>query len=84
MTCCDRAEKCVFTNRVEADIVRSLALKGFATVYCRGDKQAECIRKKISKTLGGPEKVPENMMPNGLPLPGTSRKDWSSAVMALL
>ena len=57
---------------------------GFVRAYCKGDKQDECIRKKVSKALGGPHKVPVNMMPTGMPLFGTTRKDWPDEVKALL
>ncbi len=59
---------------------RKYALQGFANMYCRGWKQGECIRKKVSMELGGPDKVPQNMMPNGLPLPGTVSSEWLEEV----
>ena len=54
---------------------KKFALQGFIRTFCEGPKQAECIRKKINKALGGPSKVPVNMMPKGMALSGTSKAD---------
>ena len=61
---------------------KKFALQGFVLKFCKGDKQDECIRKKVSKAVGGPSKVPVNMMPNGMALSGTSKSDWHSEVKA--
>ena len=61
---------------------RAAALKGFVAMYCTGTKKSECTRKKIAKALGG-DKVPVNMMPNGMPLSGTNRNAWPKEVEAL-
>ena len=49
-----------------------------------GDKQDERTCKRVSKVLGGPHKVPVNMMPTGMPMFGSSKKDWSDEVKVLL
>jgi hypothetical protein len=58
--------------------------KGLIVTYCRGDKQDECMRKRVSKALGGPENVPSNMMPNGSPLLGSDGLTWSDDVTKVL
>ncbi|MBN2603111.1 MAG: hypothetical protein JXA91_03145 [Candidatus Thermoplasmatota archaeon] len=40
--------------------------------------------KKVSMALGGPDKVPANMMPNGSPLTGTTSDGWSDDVKNVL
>lgn len=64
--------------------MKKLALRGFINLCSKGHKQEECDRKKVSKTLGGPDKVPTNMMPNGRPLSGTTNEDWSEEVKSLI
>ena len=76
--------KCNFLKILNEDENRKYALRGFIRVYCQGEKQGECVRKKVSKALGGPEKVPANMMPNGMPLIGTSRDEWPAEVKKLV
>ncbi len=71
---------CAFFAYYEKTKGNSLALKGFVNTFCKGTKQDECIRKKVSKALGGPMHVPANMMPNGLPLSGTDNKEWPERV----
>ena len=81
---CANLEKYEFFRQYQANEDKKYALMGFVRAYCRGDKQDQCVRKKVSKALGGPQKVPVNMMPTGLPLFGTDKKDWSEEVKALL
>jgi hypothetical protein len=84
MSDCANLEKYAFFKQYQNDDDKKYALMGFVRSYCRGDKQDMCVRKKVSKTLGGPDKVPLNMMPTGLPLFGTTKKDWPEEVKALL
>ena len=84
MSDCANLEKCEFFKQYQNDDDKKYALMGFVRSYCSGDKQDMCVRKKVSKALGGPNKVPLNMMPTGLPLFGTTKKDWSEEVKALL
>ena len=79
---CQNLEKCNFFKVYEKE--KNRALKGFVSIYCKGERQEICIRKKVSKELGGSEFVPHNMMPNGLPLVGTNDFDWSSTVKEFL
>ena len=80
---CENLEKCEFFKRYQNDEDKKYALMGFVRTYCQGNKQDECVRKKVSKALG-PDKVPVNMMPTGSPLFGTDKKDWPDEVKALL
>ncbi|MBN1155990.1 hypothetical protein JXA85_00095 [Candidatus Woesearchaeota archaeon] len=80
MADCEKLATCAFFKEYQEDESKKLALAGLANMYCRGDKQDVCVRKKVSKALGGPVNVPVNMMPNGQPLAGTSSDGWSDAV----
>lgn len=81
---CANLAICAFFKTYENDESKKLALQGFINKYCKGDQGNRCIRKKISNALGGPHKVPVNMMPNGSPLADTTKDDWSDEVKALL
>ncbi|HIH01545.1 TPA: hypothetical protein HA259_05670 [Thermoplasmata archaeon] len=72
-------ERCSFFTRYCSDEDKSLAIAGFLRKYCRGAQQGDCLRKAVSAALGGPEQVPANMLPNGLPMIGTSTEDWPEA-----
>ncbi|MCW4028820.1 MAG: hypothetical protein NWE92_04145 [Candidatus Bathyarchaeota archaeon] len=83
---CERCEKfstCVFVARYEADVEKQFALWGFIRLFCLGEKRRECALLKIAESLGA-DKVPANMMPNGLPLSGTTRDGWALEIQALL
>lgn len=56
------------------------AVAGFVRLYCKGERQDQCVRKVVSKALGGPHTVPANMLPNGLPMVGTTDRDWTDPV----
>ena len=58
--------------------------KGLIDSYCREDKQNECMRKRVSEALGGPESVPSNMMPNGSPMLETDDLTWADDVTNVL
>lgn len=81
---CENIAGCAFFGECEKDPRKRLALRGFINIYCKGEKQMTCIRKKVSKSLGGGHTVPCNMMPNGMPLHGTSRDEWSEDVITVL
>ena len=81
---CQNLANCAFFRTYENDPSKKMALQGFINMYCKGSKQDVCIRKKVSKALGGPDKVPTNIMPNGRPLAGTSSDDWSEEVKKIL
>ena len=58
------------------DESKSLAIAGFVRIYCRGNRQSQCLRKKVSAALGGPDHASLNMLPNGLAMSGTKTDDW--------
>ncbi len=80
MSECQNLTKCKFFQNYENEEKLRLALGGFVRVFCKGEKQESCVRKKVSKALGGADKVPVNMMPNGFPLSGTDSSKWSNEV----
>jgi len=82
MSNCPNLDKCNFFNVYQDQ--KKKALKGFVGLYCKGDNQSKCLRKFVSKILGGSEFVPSNMMPNGLPLSGTKDLDWTSDVKEVI
>ena len=79
---CQNLEKCNFFQVYQYEKKR--ILKGFISLYCKGEYQDKCLRKKVSKALGGPKFVPSNMMPNGLPLVGTNDLDWPSNLKEII
>jgi hypothetical protein len=81
---CSSLVRCTFFSIKAKDKTQALALAGFMSVYCRGPKQDQCLRRFVGRTLGGPDNIPMNMLPNGLPLSGISDSDWPSDVKILL
>ena len=62
MSDCANLEKCGFVKKYGAS--KSLAVKGFVTMYCKSGKQNECKRKEYKMKHGTPP--PDEMMPNGM------------------
>lgn len=58
---CSNLEKCGFVKKYKE--TKSLAVKGFINMYCKSEKQSECIRKQYKQEHG--TLPPDNMMPNG-------------------
>jgi hypothetical protein len=81
---CENLAKCKFFTFISATKAGQTAAKGFELKYCKGEDSDSCVRKKVSKALGGPQNVPDNMMPNGYPLAGTSTALWSDTVKTLV
>jgi len=81
---CENLAKCQFFKYSESSNSKRLALRGFVNMYCRGARQETCIRKKVCNIMGGAEYVPENMMPNGMAISGTSNAKWSEEVVSTL
>jgi hypothetical protein len=77
---CKYLETCEFFKKFESNSSRRYALSGFVNIYCKGDKREECVRMRVSKLLGM-DKVPVNMMPNGYPISGTDKSEWSLEVI---
>ncbi len=59
---CNRLKTCGFIRKWST--TKQLACKGFISMYCRGEKQALCKRKKYFKENGEPP--PDDMLPNGV------------------
>lgn len=72
---CENLRRCSFFEIMTRKHKQELALAGFKKIYCLGEKQNQCMRKIVAKELG-PEFIPMNMMPNGLPLTGTDDSEW--------
>ncbi len=81
---CGNIDNCAFFEKYEEEKGNSLALKGFINQYCKGTKMDECVRKEVSRKLGGPHKVPDNMMPDGNAISGTTMDDWSEKVKKIV
>ncbi|MBN2795392.1 MAG: hypothetical protein JXR88_08315 [Clostridia bacterium] len=79
MTECEKLANCSFVSCCDA-YERSTAAKGFVSMYCKGNRMNDCVRKKLSNTFGK-DVVPKNMMPNGSPLPGTQTDDWDERAL---
>jgi hypothetical protein len=76
MTYCPKEEKCAFTHCDDQfKILASMSY--YEKEFCHGSSQERCVRIKLENKFGKIH-VPSNMMPNGLPLPGTHRRDWTS------
>ncbi|MCH4889523.1 hypothetical protein EZV73_18220 [Acidaminobacter sp. JC074] len=75
---CTNEKECAFAHCDDRyKSLPSMAL--YETKYCKGQSN-ECIRLKLTEKFGS-LRVPSNMMPNGLPLPGTHRRDWSEVAL---
>ena len=81
---CNNYETCKLFLSYGSDKSRGLALKGFKSLYCEGNKQNQCVRKVMGDKLGGMQYTPQNMMCNGLPLTGTRVVDWNEKVFEIL
>ena len=58
---CEMLENCGFFKKYRK--LNYFACDEFIRLYCRGDRQNECIRKKYRKEHNAPP--PDNMLPNG-------------------
>jgi hypothetical protein len=81
---CEKLKGCTFFKIPLESKERELAFRGFVRMYCKGELKEKCVRDLVGRTLGGPSKVPENMMPNGMPLVRTDDFHWSLEVKALV
>ncbi len=81
---CLHFEKCSFFTVKPKDQIQEMAMEGFRRTYCKGPAQDVCIRKSVGAALGGPHKVPPNMLPTGQALRGTCSSDWPGEVLEAL
>lgn len=58
---CPNLRGCGFVKKYGE--AKSLAVKGFVTLYCKGSKQNECKRKLFKETTGTAPS--DDMLPNG-------------------
>lgn len=79
MNDCPNLAACPFVKYCEEHDA-TMSVKGFITMYCRGERQEECIRKQLCDKFGR-QVVPVQMMPNGYPRPGSKRDDWSEQAL---
>jgi hypothetical protein len=80
---CSNLASCAFVEAYENDSKISMAVRGFLSSHCHGDKENICVRKIIKQNLG-PDKLPLNMMPSGHPVPGTTMSDWADEIPPIL
>lgn len=73
---CSKFESCSFTH-CETNFKLLESIDHCVEDFCLTDDHGRCIRLQLEEK-NGPLHVPTNMMPNGLPLPGTHRRDWTS------
>lgn len=76
---CPNLAGCSFVNCC-SEMRKSTSANGFIKTFCKGEQMQECVRKKIASKFGK-EFVPENMMPNGFPIPGTDKSKWSKEAL---
>lgn len=60
---CKSLPNCGFFKKHADNKKKELACKGFVAMYCRGEKQEECRRRKYKEEKGCPP--PDDMLPNG-------------------
>jgi len=72
---CKKLEGCAFFQKCE-ELGKDTAANGFKSMYCLGSKIEECTRYRLSNKFGK-DVVPENMMPNGYPIAGTTTDGWN-------
>lgn len=58
---CPNLAGCGFIEKYSTS--KSLAVKGFIALYCKGSRQGDCKRKQFKAETG--QKPPDDMMPNG-------------------
>jgi len=79
MSVCKNLSGCSFVKCCE-EYDKANSIQGFINMYCKGSRMNECVRLKLCNAYGK-NVVPKNMMPNGYPLPGTSKADWSKEAL---
>ena len=76
---CPTINSCSFANScMKTDPDNSV--KELLNLYCKGDQHNDCVRKMLTDTFNVTV-VPNSMMPNGLPLPGTFKENWSEEAL---
>ncbi|KXB07290.1 hypothetical protein AKJ51_01650 [candidate division MSBL1 archaeon SCGC-AAA382A20] len=76
---CELQESCAFFQKAE-NMGGETEAGAFLDIYCRGPEGSECVIKGLADELGW-NVVPDNMMPNGNPIPGTGGEgEWPDEV----
>ncbi|KXA89681.1 hypothetical protein AKJ57_05020 [candidate division MSBL1 archaeon SCGC-AAA259A05] len=76
---CELQEGCPFFQKAK-DMEEETEAGAFFAIYCRGPKEGDCAIKSVADELGW-DVVPDNMMPNGNPIPGTGGEEgWPDEV----
>lgn len=81
---CPNMSRCSFFQVYANSEEHAVAVAGFLRLYCRGEGQERCVSKKVSSEVGGPDKVPSNMLPNGVPVAGTDASSWPEEVLRVI
>lgn len=76
---CVKFENCPFTH-CDSQYKILDSIDHYVEDYCHGSKQNDCVVYQLDNKFGH-DHVPSNMMPNGLPLPGTHRRDWCEVAL---
>lgn len=79
MSECPNLKNCPFFKQYETNEQYHKLLTNFIRLYCKGEKKFDCVRLRL-KNKYGKEKVPTNMMPNGMALKDTKQEDWSPEI----
>jgi hypothetical protein len=79
MNTCIKFETCPFTH-CDTQFKKLNSIDHYVEDYCNGEKHDHCVVFQID-TKFGHNQVPSNMMPNGLPLPGTHKRDWTEIAL---
>lgn len=79
MKTCSKFETCAFTH-ASTEFKLLGTLDHYMSAYCHADDSSHCVRIQLEDKNGAIH-VPSNMMPNGLPLPGTHRRDWTEVAL---
>jgi hypothetical protein len=78
---CNQIKSCKFINEYKKNNDLRVVVRGFIGKYCQSEEKSDqCVRKKMAQMLGDWNKVPINMMPNGLSLPGTDSSNWLNVI----
>jgi len=74
---CEMIGQCEFINHYQNQ--NKIVINGFINKYCKSKESSnKCIRKRLMSILEINNKIPINMMPNGLCYPGTDKSEWSN------
>ena len=72
---CKNLSTCNFVKCCEESQL-STSAHGFINMYCKGNRMKDCVRLRLCEKFGK-QVVPKNMMPNGSPLPSSTKEGWS-------